>query len=448
MDFYRTVFKIALPIIMQNFLTSFVNMIDTVMVGQLGAVEIAAVGLGNQIFFVMNTVMFGVVSGGSIFMSQFWGKKDISRLRQTMGITVALAFAVSMLFTVLAAFFPEKCLSVYTSDVSVILHGASYLRVVSPCYFFFGISMAFGHALRSTEHVNLPMAATGISVLVNAIGNAAFIFGVSIGGTQIIPTMGIQGAAAATVFSRIVETVILTAVPVIKKYEIIGKLRGYLLTDFSFLGKYARICLPVLINESLWGFGISMQNSIFAHAGTDVIAAFNIRGTIDNLVWVFFIGTGNAAAILIGKKIGERNYDGARLLANKMARFMPCCAAVLAPLMIPLSFLLPYFFNVQPHITRMAAQMLYLVIFFYPFCAFNMCMIVGVCRSGGDTVFASFIDAGFMWLIALPLGFIAVLVFHWPYWALFLCVHTEDILKATAGFIRLKSGKWLHDLTE
>ena len=142
MDFYRTVFKIALPIIMQNFLTSFVNMIDTVMVGQLGAVEIAAVGLGNQIFFVMNTVMFGVVSGGSIFMSQFWGKKDISR--QTMGITVALAFAVSMLFTVLAAFFPEKCLSVYTNDVSVILHGASYLRVVSPCYFFFGISMAFG----------------------------------------------------------------------------------------------------------------------------------------------------------------------------------------------------------------------------------------------------------------------------------------------------------------
>ena len=235
MDFYRTVFKIALPIIMQNFLTSFVNMIDTVMVGQLGAVEIAAVGLGNQIFFVMNTVMFGVVSGGSIFMSQFWGKKDISRLRQTMGITVALAFAVSMLFTVLAAFFPEKCLSVYTSDVSVILHGASYLRVVSPCYFFFGISMALGHALRSTEHVNLPMTATGISVLVNAAGNAAFIFGVSIGGTQIIPAMGIRGAAAATVFSRIVETVILTAVPVIKKYEIIGKLRGYLLTDFSFL---------------------------------------------------------------------------------------------------------------------------------------------------------------------------------------------------------------------
>ena len=114
MDFYRTVFKIALPIIMQNFLTSFVNMIDTVMVGQLGAVEIAAVGLGNQIFFVMNTVMFGVVSGGSIFMSQFWGKKDISRLRQTMGITVALAFAVSMLFTVLAAFFPEKCLSIHS----------------------------------------------------------------------------------------------------------------------------------------------------------------------------------------------------------------------------------------------------------------------------------------------------------------------------------------------
>lgn len=446
MNFYKTIFTVALPIVFQNFLTSFVNMLDTVMVGQLGALEIVAVGLGNQIFFVMSTVMFGVVSGGSIFIAQFWGKKDIKSLRQTMGITMTLSLSVSMIFTILALFFPELCFSIYTKDVEVIELGSRYLRFVSPSYLFFGISMAVSHAERSTEHVKLPMIATGISVIVNAVGNLIFIFGVEVFRVQLVPAFGVVGAAIATVFSRIVETLILIIVPVIKKYEIVGKIQDYFLADFGFIGKYARICLPVLINETLWGFGFSLQNSIFAHAGTEVIAAFNIRGTIDNLVWVFFIGTGNAAAILIGKKIGERNYDGAREFANKMAKFMALSAVGMSFLMIPLSFVLPYFFKVDSQIIRMATNMLYLVMFFYPFCAFNMCTIVGVCRSGGDTLFATIIDVGFMWVIALPLGFIGVTFFHWPYWILFLCVHTEDILKATSGFIRLKSGKWLHDL--
>ncbi len=448
MNFYRTLFMVALPIILQNFLTSFVNMLDTVMVGQLGAVEIAAVGLGNQIFFIMNTALFGVVSGGSIFIAQFWGKRDIPALRQVMGITVTLSACVALLFAAAAGFFPEACLSMYTKDAAVIAMGAEYLRTVAASYLLIGIGFAFAHAERSTGHVRLPMAATAVSVGINALCNMLLIFGLSIQGTAVIPAMGVRGAALATVISRFVECSILVGAPVFRRYEIIGKFHDYILTNPRFLVKYAAICLPVLVNETLWGFGISMQNSIFAHIGTDVVAAFHIRGTIDNLVWVFCIGTGNAAAIIIGRKIGEAQYDEARSFARRMCVFMALCGAGLALLVVPLSMLLPLFFHVSPQILQMAARMLYLTALFYPFCAFNMCMIVGVCRSGGDTLCATLMDVGCMWLVSLPAGAVAAQWLHAPYWAVYLCIGSENILKAAAGLLRLRSGRWLHNVTE
>ena len=446
MNFYKLLFTIALPIIIQNFFSSFVNVLDTVMVGQLGAVEIAAVGLGNQIFFVMNTVMFGIASGGSIFVAQFWGRRDMKSLKETLGIMITISMIVTLFFASMAGFFPEVCLSIYTKDPAVIAKGAEYLRPVSISYLFIGAGFAWAHAERSTEHVKVPMIATGISVVLNGILNFIFIFGVNISGKQIVPVMGIRGAAIATVISRFAETAILISVPFIKKYEIVGVFKDYLLHYAGFLKKYLKITLPVLINESLWSFGISMQNSIFAHAGTDIIAAFNIRGVIDNLVWVYFIGTGNAAAIIIGKKIGETKYDEARTLAKRMARFMFLSGVGLSLLMIPLSFTLKYFFNVDSEIIKMAMNMLYIIIPFYPFCALDMCMVVGVCRSGGDTVYAALMDVGFMWLISLPLGALGVHL-GWSYWILFICIHIEDILKAIAGLLRLHSGKWLHNVT-
>lgn len=447
MGFLAQLFKIAVPMILQNFLTSFVNMLDTVMVGQLGSIDIAAVGLGNQVFFVMNIMMFGICSGGSIFIAQFWGKKDLDGVHRTMGITFCATFVISLIFFLASTFVPEYLLRIYSKDSEVILRGAVYLRAVAPSYFFFGLSFAFAHGIRSTERVKLPMISTAVSVLINCLFNYLLIFGVVLNGKQLIPAMGITGAARATVISRVVELSVLLIVSYCRKYEAAVALPKYFKTQVGFFPRYLRIAIPVLLNESLWGIGTSLQNSIFGHAGTDVLAAFNIQGTISNLIWTFFLGSGNAAAILIGKKIGEQKHHEARSLANKLTVFMIVSAAILGLLLIPLSFTLKYMFKVEPEVLRMAQILLYLTVCVFPLWSINMITVVGICRSGGDTIYGGLIDVGFMWAIALPLGFCAVNLWHLPFWAIFLCVQTECIFKCTFGLLRLKSGKWLHDVT-
>lgn len=417
------------------------------MVGQLGSIDIAAAALGNQVFFVMTIMQFGIVSGGSIFISQYWGKKDLDGVHRTMGITLSSATLISLVFFLLALFIPEEILSLYTKDLMVIERGARYLRTVSPSYILIGIGFAFGHAMRSTERVVLPTVATAIATVLNAILNYAFIFGFSVGSRTILLPHGLTGAAIATDISRVIELLILIIIPYVKHYEVAVHPKRFFKRQPGFFARYIRIAFPVFFNECLWGTGTSIQSSIYGHAGTNVIAAFNIMNTNSSLIWTFFIGCGNAAAIIIGKKIGEGSREESYSMAKRMVKFMALSAVGLALLLIPLAFLLPYFFKVEEDVIHMARVFILMTASLYPLFAVCMCMVVGVCRSGGDTLYSTIMDIGFMWGIAIPLGFLAVYLFHLPYWAIFLCLHTEDIFKTTMALLRLKSGKWLHDVT-
>lgn len=445
--FLKSLFVIAFPIILQNFLASFLNMLDTIMVGQLGKEEIAAVGLANQIFFVMSVMLFGIVSGGSIFISQFWGKKDLCGVHRTMGIMLSASSVVVFVFFILGTFFPEFCLKFYSNDEAVISKGAGYLKIVSPGYLFMSVSFSLCQALRSTEHVKLPLMATGISVAVNGILNVLLIFGLKAGEFQLIQPLGLTGAAIATDIARFVELMISLVVSYSKKYEIAVSPIKFFQYQPNFLRHYFRICFPVMINETLWGIGISLQNSIYGHSGTSILAAFSITSTISNLVWTFFIGCGIASAIMIGKKIGASLHEEARLLVKKLAVFMTSTGFILGLVLIPMALCLKFFFNVDEGVLHMAQVFLLMTVLLYPFYAFNMFNVVGVCRSGGDTIYAMIMDVGFMWIISIPLGFCAVYFWNFPFWAIFICLHIEDLCKCLMGILRLKNGRWLHDIT-
>lgn len=442
-SFIKTLFVIAFPIILQDFLSSFVNMLDTIMVGQLGAVDIAAVGLGNQLFFVMSLGVFGIASGGQIFIAQSWGKKDIDRIHKTTGMMLQLALGFTVLFAFVSICFPQWCLSIYSNDQEVISRGAQYLRVVAPSYLFFGVNVSYAVSCRNTEHLKLPAVATITSVFLNALLNYLFIFGVNIGGVQIIQAHGIIGAAAATVISRIVEALIVVGGSYMNKYVIAAPLKEYVVKDKEFVRHYAKISFPVLLNELFWGCGISMQASIFAHSGTLVIAAHNIMNSISNLVYPICLGCGNATAIIIGKTIGQGKTEEAKSLAKKQCAFIAAMAFFLGLLIMPMAKVMPFIFKVEAEVLSMATIFIIMRGFIFPFDAFNMTSVVGVFRSGGDTLFALFMDVGFMWLIALPLGWLAVLVWHLPFWAVYLCILSEPICKAIVGVIRLLSNKWL-----
>lgn len=436
--FYSSLFTIAIPISLQALLQNFVNMLDTVMIGRLGSVEIAAVGLGNQIFFILNMILFGITSGGGVFIAQFWGKKDLSGIRKSLGLMTLIAAFVALVFTVLGLLIPHQLIRIYSPDPEVVRVGGEYLRLACLSYIPTAISFSITLALRSTERVKLPLVCTSVSLLTNAGANYLLIF---------LAGLGVKGAAIATVFSRLVELVILLSWTYSHGYEICGRFRELLGFDWSFVFKYLKIAFPVIVNETFWGLGTSVYNGIYAHAGTDSFTAYSITGTISQLTWVFCMGFGNGIGVLIGKRIGEKKMDEAKGYALRSMWFMPLVGAVVGVLLLPLSKLLPFLFNVEPEIIKMATQILMILILLYPFNSFCMDWVVGVCRAGGDTVFSAVGELIVLWGVAIPLGYVAAFVLHLPAPMIFLFLSSESIVKAIVGAIRVLSGKWLHEVT-
>ena len=436
--FYSSLVAIAIPISLQALLQNFVNMLDTIMIGRLGSVEIAAVGLGNQIFFILNMILFGITSGGSVFIAQFWGKKDLAGIRKSLGLMTFIAFVVSVIFTITCLLIPNQLIRLYSPDPQVIQVGGTYLRFVCLSYIPTAISFSITLALRSTERVKLPLVCTSISLFTNLIANYLLIF---------VAGLGVKGAAIATIISRIIELVILATWSYSHKYEICGKLKELLGFNRYFIVKFLKIAFPVIINETFWGLGTSVYNAIFAHAGTNAFTAYSITGTISQLTWVFCMGFGNGIGVLIGKRIGEKKIDEAKTYAKRSMWFMPLIGAFVGVFLVPLSKLLPVFFNVDQEIIKTATAILMILIFVYPFNSFCMNWIVGVCRAGGDTVFSAVAEIVVLWCVAIPLGYVAAFVLHLPAPMIYLFFCSESIVKAIIGAIRVLSGKWLHEVT-
>jgi len=436
--FYSSLVAIAIPISLQALLQNFVNMLDTIMIGRLGSVEIAAVGLGNQIFFILNMILFGITSGGGVFIAQFWGKKDLAGIRKSLGLMTLIAFVVSFIFTIVCLLIPNQLIRLYSPDPQVIKVGGSYLRFVCLSYVPTAISFSITLALRSTERVKLPLVCTSISLFTNLIANYLLIF---------VAGLGVKGAAIATVISRIIELVILATWSYSHKYEICGKLKELLGFNRYFIVKFLKIAFPVIINETFWGLGTSVYNAIFAHAGTNAFTAYSITGTISQLTWVFCMGFGNGIGVLIGKRIGEKKIEEAKTYAKRSMWFMPLIGAFVGVFLVPLSKLLPIFFNVDQEIIKTATAILMILIFVYPFNSFCMNWIVGVCRAGGDTVFSAVAEIVVLWCVAIPLGYVAAFVLHLPAPMIYLFFCSESIVKAIIGAIRVLSGKWLHEVT-
>jgi len=441
-QFFRSLFAISIPIMLQNLVNSLINILDTIMIGRLGTVEIAAVGLGNQIFFLYNIFLFGICSGGAIFTAQFWGKGDTSGIRKNLGFCITLNLIIAVFFTLAAALIPDKLIGIYSRDEAVIRAGAAYLGILSFSFIPFAFSIAFTLSLRSVEKVKLSIVVTVIALFLNLVLNYFFIFGIGP-----FPAMGVKGAALATVISRVVEVFLLVIASYVLKYVPAGSLRELCGFNVYYARLFFKVTLPVIANEIFWSTGFTVQNIIFARTNTDAIAAFNITGTVQMLTWVLFLGLGNGVAVLIGKKIGEQKENIARDFASRIIRFAPLLALGAALVLYPASRFLPFIFNVNPETLKVVSQMFLILCCSYPFRAFNLVMVIGVCRAGGDTVFCMVYDIAVMWLVSLPLAAFTGFVLEAPVWVIYMCLIMEEPLKVIMGLWRFKSGKWLHNVT-
>ncbi len=439
--FIRVLFKLALPIAVQNFLNASMALIDTLMIGQLNETAIAAVGIANQFVFIFIVVQYGIHSGVSVFTAQYWGRKEYEKLKKLIGISLLGGSFISLFFTMAAVVFPEYLMGLFSRDGEVVRLGAGYLRTVGISFVVTAIAYAYMSNLRSIGVVRIPMYACTIAVFMNIFLNWIFIFG-NLG----CPPLGVGGAALATCISKSLEGLLLVSLVFYNKYPIAAGFKEMLDVDFLFVKQILTTCWPVFFNELMWVIGISFYNLVYARIGTDAIAAVNIVSSIENFVLIPFFGLFHAGAIMVGNSIGAGRRDAAYNYGKYLLRMQFLMAILAGGLMILSRDLVLGFYKVSDaaymnayHLMAVAGIALCVKIT-------NFTNVVCVLRGGGDTRFAFWVDLSGVWFIGVPMSFLGAFYFHLPvYWVMAMVV-SEEIYKLGIGIRRFRSRKWIRDL--
>ncbi|TLN22418.1 MATE family efflux transporter [bacterium] len=435
-------FSLALPIIIQNGISSSLNAIDVMMLGQMGDDPVAGVGLANQVFFLLTFMLFGISSGAGIFSAQYWGKGDLAGIRRVLGLALMMTSGAALFFMLAALVIPSGVLSIYTNDAAVIATGTGYLRIVGWSYLLTAVSFSFSATLRATGNVRLPMAASVLAISLKTGLSYVLIFG-KLGA----PAMGVQGAALATLLARAVECGVLLFLTYRLKTPAAARPAELLDIRRDFLAGFLKLAMPVALNETLWSLGISVYNLAYAHIGTESIAAVNIAATIEGLAFVIFIGISDATGILIGNKIGAGNRETAFDFARRSLGIATLVALAVGGLIIALRGALLQLYAISPEALDYANRILLVMGFTLWIRISNMTIIVGVLRSGGDTRFGLFVDLGTVWAIGVPLALLGVFVLHLPVYWVYLMVMTEEVIKYVFALTRFFSRRWMRDVT-
>lgn len=439
--FLNSMFKLAAPIMLQNLLFASLNMVDGVMIGQLGESSVAAVGVANQIFFLVSLLFFGIGSGTAIFTAQYWGRKDTERIHSVLGLSLVMSISGALIFSLAAIIFPVEVISIYSKDPAVISQGSLYLQIVAFSYVVTAISSNFAFVLRSTENVKLPLLTSIVALSLNTFLNYGLVLG-NFG----FPALGVKGAAIATVTSRLIEVVLLLIIIYRKKLAVAAPLKA--LVDFTILPikKYFNTTLPVIATEIIWSFGVTVYNIVYARIGTESIAAVNIAGTLDRIIFVIFIGLGHACAIMIGNLIGAGENELATTYTKKFLILGAFGAAILGFVMFAFANPLMALYKVSDITIGFTIKLVSLMALSLPIRSLNFILLIGILRAGGDTKVAFFIDAGSVWIIGVPMALIGAFILELPVHWVYLMVLTDEVIKLVLGLIRYFSQRWINYL--
>ena len=439
--FYMQMMAIALPIAIQNLISSSLNMVDTVMIGALGERSISAVGLANQIYFLLMLFLFGINSGISIYISQFWGKQDVKSIHKTMGFSILGGFIISLPFFFGALVFPVQLMSIFTADADVIREGAIYLKISSWGYLVMALSFAFAIASRSVGEARLPMIASAISLACNTILNYLLIFGV-----MGFPAMGVAGAAIATVIARVVELIVIVGVIYTRDHVLRSPVKELIELNMDFIRPILRTAFPVVLNEGFWAIGMTLYAVAYARSGTDAYAAVQIAGTVERLFFIFSFGLGSACAVMIGNELGANHIEEAKVYADRFIRLGILLSVGIGLLMALIAIPSTWLFNVSPSIRWAATGILFVNAVTMILKMISTILIIGIFRGGGDTTFSFLLEICSVYLIGVPIAFIGALVLKLPIFLVVLMVSLEELVKVLIGLYRVKKGVWARNL--
>jgi len=447
-DFWRRFFRLLVTIAVQNIIVYSVNLLDNIMIGKYSELALSGVFIVNQIQFLLQMIITGISDGTVVLSSRFWGEKNIDSIKRTASTAIRFALGLSTLLTLVAFFFPNVVLGIFTDKPHVIGEAAKYLQIVCFSYIFFSATQVLLGMLRSVECAFIGFFNSCAALVVNFILNYMLIFG-----KFNAPELGIRGAAIATLSSRIVEFVIIVCYIAFIDKKIRAKFRDFLHTSREITQKYIKVSLPVVLSGTSWGIAMGLQTAILGRLTDSVISANSIASTVFQIMSVFVYGSATAASIMIGKTIGESSLmgeSGAAQLKTEISHRSRCLQAIFLCLGITTGILLFLFkdfiigfYNILDETKALALQFMTVLSITVVGTSYQVPCLTGIVRGGGDTKFVLFNDIVFMWCIVLPTSFLAAFVFELSPVVIFICLKSDQILKCTVAFIKVNFGKWM-----
>lgn len=439
--FYKTLTFLSLPIIGQELINAFVGIVDVFMIGKLGEASIVAVGSANQIFFIYWIIIFGISSGASIFMSQYWGKKDYTGIQKILGISFLLGMIVAIVFFIASISFPRTLIGFYTKDPDVIEIGRQFLIYSSVSFLMMHLSISIMAALKCAGETRLPMVATIVALGTNVALNWVLIFG-NLG----FPALGVVGSGIASVIARSIQFLFLTLAMYRFRFPFAGKLREYFNFDFRYIRFFFKTAIFVILNEAIWGVGTSLYQVAYKYTDTLQQTAVQISNTLQNIFAVTAFSVGSACAIMLGNKLGANDLETAKKYSVQFLRITPALGLVMGGLAILFAPQFISIFSVSDVVAEHTKNIIIVSGLLLGVRTLNFTLIVGILRSGGDSKACFYMELLSVWIVGVPLAFLGALVFKLPiHWIVFLAGF-EEIVKAFIAIYRYFKGVWIRNI--
>ena len=440
-QFYKDVLKIAVPLMLQQLITSSVNLVDNLMVGQLGDASLGGVAATNRFYMIAFFATFGILAAAGIFIAQYFGAKDQEHMKQSFRFSILSAYLVILPFFFLGFLRPQWGIQYFTSDAGIVAEGIRYMTIASFSLLPLGPILAMTSAMRSIGETKIPLYAGIISVMTNAFFNYILIFG-HFG----FPAMGVAGAAYATVIARLVEVMILLAVMKVKSFAFSTKITELFHISKLIVRNVSVKAAPLALNEFFWASGMATLFKFYATRGPEVISGMSIAGTTADLFFTLFGGMAVASTVMISQPLGANDLDTGRANGYRMLGFSVFLAMCFAIIMFGASFIVPNFYNVSQE-ARMIAQTILRImsVMFWIYMGTAQCYFI--LRAGGDTKSTFLMDSGFMWLVNIPVVFAFAYWTDFPIFVVYIAGQSTDFLKLTFSYWLVKKEKWVVNLT-
>lgn len=440
-SFYRLVFSLALPIACQNLITIGVNITDTLMMGALGETQLSAASLATQFVNMFQTFVMGLSMGASVLAARYWGMKEMQSLRKTIAVMMRLVLAIACVFAGITFFAPDWIMRMYTSDQAIIAEGVRYLQFVVFTYILHGLSLGSTIIMRSVQKVKIPLLVSIGAFLLNIVGNYILIFG-KLG----LPAMGIAGASLATLVVRIFECACNCGYLVIRDKDIGFRPVHLFMKTRDLLPEYIKISIPVLISDALVAFGSNTVMMIVGRMGESFVAANAVVSVTERLCSAGSMGIGQASAMITGKTLGEGKREEVQKQGYAFLGVGLLSGGIAAVIILLLCNPVIWLYQLQEGTGAIARQLFWASALVSLFQLSNGILTKGTLRGGGDTRVLMIADSIFLWVVSVPLGYLAGAVLGLPAFWVYFFLKSENFCKTVWAVLRLKSGKWIHEI--